>query len=137
MRGVIARFLKRDCDRYLNRCWSPEVRAKQRLDMRRVFKAYLLALPLGLAVGLAWTLVDFAPSAGFSAGTFIWSTVAIGFPVTVFVAMLCTYPLVRRVDRFKIRADRFGPNACRRCAYDLSGLAPGPCPECGAERRRE
>jgi hypothetical protein len=29
---------------------------------------------------------------------------------------------------------RFPAGRCARCGYDLSGVATGPCPECGAER---
>ena len=43
--------------------------------------------------------------------------------------------LVRAAVHVRMRPQRRGEPHCRGCGYCLTGVAPGPCPECGLDKR--
>ena len=63
-----------------------------------------------------------------------YSQWAIPFPLPVSLcAIICFWPLVRRLLRRRREEARVTRGFCSQCGYDLRAT-PGRCPECGTER---
>lgn len=94
---------------------------------RRAAAIMVAAATLLMTARLTWFIIteDLRPAIDAELGPRYLDVVAAAFATPIVLGVLLALQRVARPGRKE-------PTDCPGCGYDLRGLTPGPCPECGA-----